>query len=152
MDLSRNINLFEGQFGVNAQGRGSFGVDMANVNEPYNRDLVYRHEGLERAIMGHTTVITALNSNIGVRNGYIAAKRLDLNRIAGNLRDLFVMEYRRNLESGFTQDKSKEKAKKMANEFKVRALKQHNSRYPEDFKYEEVMRLLDVKKKEPKEK
>jgi len=146
MDLTRNINLFEGQFDVTAQGRGTF--NPANV--PYNRDFIYRHEGLERAIMGHTTVITALDP--ATKDAYIVAKRADLNRIAGNLRDLFVMEYRRNLESGFTQDKSKEKAKKMANEFKVRALKQHNSRFPEDFKYEEVMRLLDVKKKEPKEK
>lgn len=149
MDLSRNINLFEGQFGVGATGRGDFGVNMANVNEAYNRDLIYRHEGLQRAILGHTTVIMAFESNT-TKNNYITAKRLDLNKIAGNLRDLFLMEYRRNLESGFTQEYSKNKAKKMANEFKTRALKQHHSQYPEDFKYEEVMRLLEVKKKEVK--
>lgn len=146
MDLSRNINLFEGQFNVAATGRGTFGV----TNTDYNRDFIYRHEGLQRAILGHTTVITALDNN--TKNDYITAKRLDLNKIAGNLRDLFLMEYRRNLESGFTQEYSKNKAKKMANEFKTRALKQHHSQYPEDFKYEEVMRLLEVKKKEVKEK
>lgn len=148
MDLSRNINLFEGQFGVKATGRGDFGNNMVNVNEAYNRDLIYRHEGLQRAILGHTTVITALKKD--TKDDYITAKRLDLNKIAGNLRDLFLMEYRRNLESGFTQEYSKNKAKKMANEFKTRALKQHHSQYPEDFKYEEVMRLLEVKKKEVK--
>lgn len=145
MDLTRNINLFEGRFEITDKGRGTFNP----ANLPYNRDFVYRHEGLERAIMGHTSVITALDPL--TRNNYIDAKRLDLNRIANNLKELFVLEYRRNLESGFTQEKSKERAKKMANDFKVRALKQHNSRYPEDFKYEEVMRLLDVKKKEPKD-
>ena len=140
MDLSRTLDIFEGNLNINAGG-----VLTYTENNAYIKDWIYRHEGLQKAIYNHQLLIEALGDN-AARGRYIALKRNHLNGIALNLRDMFKMEFKRYLEAGMTQELAKAKAMKFTTEYKKKALEQHNKQYPEDFNYVHVMKLLEVKK------
>jgi len=143
MDLTRTINLFEGNVEYGPGGELAGGGYTAN--QPYIRDWVYRHEGLQKAIYNHSILAEALGNGIA-RGRYINKKRANLNDIAKNLRDLFKIEYLRHLNAGNTQEQSKKNAMKFVNEYKKKALEMHEKQFPEDFSYAKVMDLLKIKK------
>lgn len=140
MNLARNITIDEGDIEIGGDGLlvdGGFTPKNDNIN-----DWIYRHEGLQKAIYNHQIVIEAISSP----NNFVEKKRLDLNRIAINMRDMVRMEFKRYLEAGNTQESAKSKALKFANEYKKKALASHQKQYPEDLSYTNLMRLLEIKK------
>lgn len=138
MDLSRTININEGTIKIGTDG---YLTDFTEDNDNI-LDWVYRHEGLQKAIYNHQIVIDAISAP----SDYIEKKRLDLNKIAINVRDVAKMEYKRHLEGGLTQESAKSKALKYANEYKKMALATHIKQYPEDLNSSNLMKLLEVKK------
>lgn len=142
MNLARTLNLNEGQLVFGAGGN----LDAYNRSEPYTRDWVYRHEGLQKAIFNHKIITEALSGDPNHRNSYITRKRTNLNNIAINLRELFKIEFKRQLDAGLTQEYAKKSAMKFVNEYKKKALSMHEKQFPDDFSYSKVMDLLRVKK------
>lgn len=140
MNLARDIRINEGRIQIGNDGNlniGGFTPNDSDIN-----DWIYRHEGLQKAIYNHQIVIEAISSP----NDFVEKKRLDLNRIAINMRDMVRMEFKRYLEAGNTQESAKSKALKFANEYKKKALASHQKQYPEDLSYTNLMRLLEIKK------
>ncbi len=145
MDLSRTLNILEGQFAYG--GEGGLTSDLTAVSEPYATDWVYRHEGLQKAIYNYNLIELALSSKEEPRKAYVELKRNNLNGIAINLRDIFKREYKRYLEAGVTQEAAKKQANKFATEYKKQAMQMHDEQFPSDFSYDRVMKMLTVKKK-----
>lgn len=143
MSLARNIDLFEGSFAITDKGIGKLTAD-----ENYLEDYILRVEGLQRAIYNHQLLIWALDpATEDERKKYIAAKKVDLNKIAINIEAIFKMEFQRWLEAGYTQDSAKKKALNFARQYKQDSLKQHNKQFPESLDFNECMRMLNVEKK-----
>ena len=143
MSLGRKIDLFEGTLTVTDKGIGTLG----NEGEAYLEDYVLRVEGLQRAIYNHYLITMALNSEAAKRKIYVDSKKVDLNKIAVNIQNIFKMEYQRWLEAGYTQDSAKKKALNFARQYKVDSLKQHHKQFPESLDFNECMRMLNVEKK-----
>lgn len=143
MSLARKITLFEGEFDVDAKGIGKL-----TPEDNYMEDYILRVEGLQRSIYNHQLLIWALDGTTEAnRKKYIAAKKIDLNKIATNIETIFKMEFQRWLEAGYTQDSAKKKALNFARQYKQDSLKQHNKQFPESIDYNECMRMLNVEKK-----
>lgn len=143
MSLARTVDLFEGVLTVTDKGIGTLG----NEGESYLEDYVLRVEGLQRAIYNHYLVTMALSSTNTDRKVYVDAKKIDLNKIAVNIQNIFKMEYQRWLEAGYTQDSAKKKALNFARQYKEDSLKQHHKQFPESLDFNECMRMLNVDKK-----
>lgn len=141
MSLERTLDLFEGKLEISATG----GLTKFTEDSQYLEDFILRVEGLQKAIYNHILVSKIIGPE-DKKKEYIAAKRKDLAGLTENLKTLFVMEYKRWLEAGASQDSAKKKALSTVNEYKQKCLKQHQKQFPDNISHGELMRLLTIEK------
>lgn len=138
--MNRTLNIPEGAFTFSETGV----ITNPVPNVPTMMDWVYRHEGLQKAIYNHTVLIDAVTGN---GDAYALKKKQDLNSIAIKVRNLFKLEFGHQLERGQTQEVAKEKALKFANGYKKQLLDEHEKQFPSDMSYNNMIKLLDIKKR-----
>lgn len=130
---------------------GSVTIGPNDWKTPNIKDWILRHEGLQKSIWGHTLAILALGDQ-NARNQYITLKRQDLNDIAKNVTNMFTMEYQRYINAGMPQHIARDKAKKFAEQYKLKMLETHNKQYPDDMSHEQVMKLFRIERSKDKKK
>lgn len=142
-DLSRTIKLYEAELVFDGSGKLTLSQD--NGQEQYSEDLILRLEGLQRAIYNHYIVSKIIGDGTA-KGQYIELKRKDLAKITDNLKQLFLMEYKRQTETGISLENAKKKALSAVGEYKQKCLKQHYKQFPDNISHGEIMRLLTIEK------
>ena len=103
---------------------------------------IYRYEGIQSSIWGHTNLIKALDKDS--RAAYVAAKRADLKSISDNVAEFFRREIQRQLNTGIPESMAKKKAMKVAIEYKRALLKTHNKIYPDNLTFVTSVDCVDL--------
>lgn len=113
-------------------------------------DWILRHSGLQKTLYNMQLLINAISKDPLNRERYVLWKRQHLGQIAENATNLFRMEFKRFLESGAPENIARSKAMKAAEEYKKKMLESHNKQFPDEFTYEQAVKLLRFDKGDKK--
>lgn len=142
-DLKRELTLYEAKLSFDEKGALTFNQD--DRQKDYSEDLILRLEGLQRAIYNHYIVSKIIGDGTA-KGQYIDLKRKDLAKIIDNLKQLFLMEYKRQTETGISLENAKKKALSAVGEYKQKCLKQHYKQFPDNISHGELMKMLTIEK------
>jgi hypothetical protein len=125
------------------------GVITFTGNAPTIQDWILRHTSLQKTLYNLQILRLALGNPVE-RNRYITWKREHLMKIGTNSTTLFRMEFERFMSAGSPEHVARKRARVAADAYKKSMIEQHDKQFPDEFTYEQALRLLKVDKPEKK--
>lgn len=134
-------NMKFGKITTTDAGTVTFDAHKATVE-----DWIYRHTGLQKFSYGLLLIGLALSDSESDRKKYLGLKSASLHAIAENTSKLFNMEFTRLLSEGLPEHVIRKRANKFAREYENRLMKDHDEQFPDEFTYEQAIKLLKIER------